>query len=249
LEPDETPESVSFMEFPGRQAHTGLAPNESALRALLEAPPGLSLVQWQIAPASIFYPQLKGCTWQLVGALVSDTHEHPGYPYFQYAIPHHTRLQTWLWRTSKTEGRYHRGAGFGWNLPWGDLRWHPERGLRKVLELGPSDGPDVREQVWDWIHVSQRASRGRRRRRVQEDVQRLQLAAALIRRSAANGGPTEIEWIATLLNTALKRKNVRPSARTSTRQDESVQRDLQRRCARQLLSWDDVVRLALAGGL
>jgi hypothetical protein len=157
---------VSFIEVP---AHTAIAPTEAALRALLDAPHDLPSVQWQMAPLSQVSRHLRGCVWQLVGYVVPTLGRinptcspYPGYPYMQCPDDPALHLQVWLWRTFKPppHHKHPRPAPLGWNRPWGDLRWHPERGLWMAMELRPVDEETVARHVWRWLHASQLASEG-----------------------------------------------------------------------------------------
>jgi hypothetical protein len=150
---------ISFIETP---AHNAIAPTESALRILLDAPDDLPLVQWQLSPLVQVSRHLVGGVWQLVGHLVPHTEDHPGYPYMQYPDDPRTHLQAWLWRVFKPppHHRHPRPMPLGWNRPWGDLRWHPTRGLWVTMELRPSDDETVARQVWRWIHATELAAAG-----------------------------------------------------------------------------------------
>jgi hypothetical protein len=149
----------SFIELP---AHLGIAPTESALRVVLDAPNDLPLVQWQISPLAQVSRHLIGCTWQMVGCVVPTLVRYPGYPFMQSPEDPLVHLQVWLWRVFKPppHRRQPRPMPLGWNRPWGDLRWHPWRGFWMSTELRPSDTETVARQVWRWLHASQLASEG-----------------------------------------------------------------------------------------
>jgi hypothetical protein len=148
-----------FMEVP---AHLGITPNERALRTLLEAPADLPLTQWYISLSTQEGRRLAGCCWKIVGTLVPATPPQPGYPFCQYSLPQPTRLQAWLWRVFTPPPPPHpQPLPPEWMRPFGDLRWHPQRGTWIVIELLPSDGPDVTQRVWGWVHASRLYTRGR----------------------------------------------------------------------------------------
>jgi hypothetical protein len=150
--------SFSFIETP---AHNAIAPTESALRVLLEAPDDLPLVQGQLSPLAQVSRHLAGCVWQIVGCLVPHTVDLPGYPYMQYPDDPALDLQAWLWRVFKPPPHPHpRPLPWGFTRPFGDLRWHPTRGLWMTMELRPSDEEMVARRVWRWLHASQLASAG-----------------------------------------------------------------------------------------
>jgi hypothetical protein len=160
------PYLTSLMEVP---AHTAIAPSESALRAMLDAPSDLPLTQWQITPLRLVSRHLEGCVWQLVGCIVPTlgcidptVSRYPGYPYMQSPDDLSLHLQVWLWRTSKPPPHDWRQGSvpLGWNRPWGDLRWHPTRGMWMAIELLPSDEETVVRQVWRWVHATELASEG-----------------------------------------------------------------------------------------
>jgi hypothetical protein len=146
------------MEVP---AHLGITPNEIALRILLEAPDDLPLTQWHMTVPAV-NRRLEGCSWQIVGTVVPVTTDRPGFPFVQYSLPQPTRLQAWLWRTYRAPPPPHpRPLPRDYKRPFGDLRWHPERGLWVTMELRPTDGPDVARRVWESVHASHLYSRGR----------------------------------------------------------------------------------------
>jgi hypothetical protein len=150
----------AFVEL--REAYLGIAETDQALRSLLGVPNTLPLRQW-VMTVPERNRRLAGCVWRLVGTPVTAVHAHedlPKYPFFQYGYPEATCLQVWLWRTYRPPP-YQNPLPPGWMRPWGDVRWHPERGLWITIELRSDDGPEVARQVWEWVHVSRLASRGR----------------------------------------------------------------------------------------
>jgi hypothetical protein len=50
-----------------------------------------------------------------------------------------------------------------WFRPFGDVRWHPERGVWITIELNADDGPAVAQQIGEWVYASRLASGGRPR--------------------------------------------------------------------------------------
>jgi len=152
----------AFVELREAQAHLGIAESGQALRSLLGAPNPLPLRQW-VMTVPVKNRRLAGCIWRLVGSPIAavDTHEGlPEYPFFQYMHPEPTCLQVWLWRTYRPPP-HQNPLPPGWMRPWGDVRWHPERGIWVVIELNPDYGPAVARQVSGWVHASRQASSGR----------------------------------------------------------------------------------------
>jgi hypothetical protein len=147
-----------------REAHLGVAENDRALRSLLGAPDTLPLRQWYME-TPVKSRRLAGCQWRLIGTILPRalTHEdQPGFPFFQYTYPQPTCMQVWLWRTFKPHPPpYPRRPSPEWFRPFGDIRWHPERGVWVAIELNADDGPAVARQVGEWVHASRLASRGR----------------------------------------------------------------------------------------
>jgi hypothetical protein len=147
-----------FLEIP---AHLGIVPTDAVLRALLDAPADLPLTQWYISLSDRAGRRLAGLSWKVVGTIVPVTADRPGYPYVQHTLPEPRRLQAWLWRIFKPpQPPYPRPLPPGWMRPFGDLRWHPERGLWISLELGPGGGPKDRlkatGRVLGWVHFTQK---------------------------------------------------------------------------------------------
>lgn len=138
--------SINLIEVP---AHVGLNMTPAALRVWLDVPAELMLTQWQLAPLHMISAQLTGCTWQVVGCLVSATDQEPAYPYLQYSDPP-VRLQARLWRISKPPRQLH-----------GDLYWHPSRGRRFKIDGPGETSDDALLQVWSWLYATDAHSRGR----------------------------------------------------------------------------------------
>jgi hypothetical protein len=147
-----------------RPAHLRIAETDQALRSLLGAPETLPLTQWYME-VPVKGRRLAGCQWRLVGTLLPAglaPEDRPPYPFFQHDYPEPRCLQVWLWRVFKPRPPPHpRHPSPEWFRPFGDIRWHPERGVWIAIELNADDGPAVARQVGEWVHASGRASRGR----------------------------------------------------------------------------------------
>jgi hypothetical protein len=151
----------SFISLREGEAHLGIAPDTHALRVLLGAPDDPPLEQWYMT-VPLIDRRLKGCCWKIVGTIVPITSNRPGFPFVQYSQPQPRRLQAWLWRVFKSPPPpYPRRLPPGWMRPFGDIRWHPDRGMWVTLELGRDDGPEVAQRVWQWVHHTQLHVAGR----------------------------------------------------------------------------------------
>ena len=152
---------MQLLRNPITPAHEGIAPNEHTLRVLLGAPADLPLVQWRFSVSDD--RRLAGCVWEVVGTLVPWTVDRPDYLHIDHVLPQQSsRLQAWLWRVYKPPLLPDSALRpLGWNRPYGDLRWHPEHGWWRVIELRPSDGLDVAKRVWNWLHISRLYAGGR----------------------------------------------------------------------------------------
>jgi hypothetical protein len=232
-----------------REAHWGIAETDQALRSLLRAPETLPLVQWYME-VPVKSRRLAGCQWRLVGTIlpaVLTPEDRPPYPYFQYGYPEPRCLQVWLWRVFKPRPPPQpRHPSPEWFRPFGDIRWHPERGVWVATELNADDGPAVYQQVGEWVYASRLASRGRPRSRERAHETILRTVCAIIKRCVVRGDPIPNQrQVAALWNQEL-RTDPHASAAKLQRGDRSAEAAIYRARLTFNLTWDDVVNLALA---
>jgi hypothetical protein len=232
-----------------RPAHLRIADTDQALRSLLGAPKTLPLTQWYME-VPVKSRRLAGCQWRLVGNLLPaglTPEDRAEYPWAQYSYPEPRCLQVWLWRVFKPRPPPHpRDPSPEWFRPFGDIRWHPERGVWVTIELNADDGPAVAQQVGEWVYASRLASRGRPRSRERNHETILHTVCTIIRRRVARGDPIPNQrQVAALWNQEL-RTDPRVSAAQLQREDRSAETAIRRARLTFHLTFDDVVDLALA---
>jgi hypothetical protein len=194
--------------------------------------------------------RLARCQWRLIGTVLPMGLAHgdlPELPFFQYGYPQSTCMQVWLWRTFKPHPPpYPRHPSPDWCRPFGDIRWHPERGVWVVLELNPDDGPAVAQQVSEWVYASRLASRGRPKSRPHSHRAILDTVCAIILRRVAHGDAVPNQRQAAAWWNAERQTDPRASAAQEHRGNRSAETALYRARRTFNLTWEDVTNLALA---